>query len=134
MKVLGVLSTSGMSKFTIRADHGEDFKENTFLYVGGEKYKVFESWKSGKNILDPIYTVIAKHKPQLTKFNYDLTDFVFEVVDIERIDQLTISINKHHGHSIVTLETPEECLKEFLLLKVLRGEANGNQEFYELRY
>jgi len=128
------METLIMDSFSIRAYQGEEFKENTYFYYKGEKYKVFESQQKYGSVLNPTFDVIAKHKPQLTKFNYDDTNFFFEVTGIERITQLEIVIHKQNSTSTITLETPAECLNEFLMLKQLQKEANGNEEFYKLRY
>ena len=121
-----------MYEFEIRADKGEQFIEDSCYYFDGKKFKVFSSEKFG-SILNPIYRVVAKYKPQITKLNYDNVDWLFRVNNLERTDQLTITIKMQGGESIVTLDTPEECLKEFLLLKILQKEAMSNEEFYELR-
>jgi len=121
-----------MFEFEIRANNGEDFKEDSLFYVGNKKFKVFESQKFGP-LLAPVYRVVAKYKPQITKFNYDSVDWMFNVHSLERIDALTIAIVKQNGRTIITLDTPEECLQEFLLLKILQKEVMSNEEFYELR-
>ena len=121
-----------MQEFEIRANHGEDFQENTYMKIGSERYKIFESQKHG-TLLAPVYRVVAKYKPQVTKFNYDSVNWMFNVISLERVDALTIAINMQQGKSVITLDTPEECITEFLLLKTLQKEAMSNEEFYELR-
>lgn len=122
-----------MYEFKIYANRGEDFRTLQYFYDGDKKFRVFTSEVVERKNLIPIYKVIARYKPQNTIKNYDSLDFLFRVRRIERTDQETIEIIKQNGKTIITLDSPEQCLQEFLMLKQIQKEAMSSDEFSELR-
>lgn len=136
MKVLEVNKTDvkdvPMRRFIIRADKGEDFRPLSLFYHEGKKFKVFDSYQIESPDVIKHYEVIAKYKPQLTKYNYDNIDFLFGG-NIERINETQIEIRSYCVTTIITLDSPKECLKEYLMLQNIKKEAVSSDEFAKLR-
>lgn len=77
-----------------------------------------------------IYKLIL-HRPKYNLiYNYDPVDF-YHVVEIERNSAKQLTIHESNISFSYVFNSPEECLKEFLLLKKLgdyeRGYYNGKE-------
>lgn len=113
-------------KCVLQSNGNERFEPGKRIFIDGEKYVVQTSKERDFNKVPTLFDVILRKPIQLTHFNHDNVNFK-EIVRIERISTLRIHM-KGVDNSLIEMgfETPEICLKEFVLLQRIWREHNGS--------
>lgn len=119
-------------EFMINGNYGEDFSHFAIFFHEGKKFKAYHSVLTTGG-LDRIYRVVGKYMPQTTKHNYDNTNF-FQVSSIIREDALTVIMKRSRMRTVITFESAEECLAEYLALKTLHKEASSNEKYFGFKF
>lgn len=103
----------------------QDFGRRTRIYIDGQKYVIQESKQLNEGSSWKIWRARVRKITQQTINNYDGINFL-NIINIQRINQTQIEMTDSLATKMIyTLSSPEDCLKEFVLLKRIRKEANS---------